>query len=60
LSALLSYIRRRGFDRGVVGNNKMWLAAWAVRRERLGVVLAASSVLLAFFTAEFSRWVWIA
>jgi hypothetical protein len=31
-----------------------------MRRERLGVVLGASGVLLVFFTAEFARWVWIA
>jgi hypothetical protein len=39
---------------------QMWLAAWAVRRNRLPAVLAVCAVLLAFFTAEFSRWVWIA
>jgi hypothetical protein len=39
---------------------QMWLAAWAVRRERVGVVLCVSAALLAFFSAEFARWVWIA
>jgi hypothetical protein len=31
-----------------------------VRRRRLAPVLVLSAALLAFFTAEFARWLWIA
>lgn len=39
----------------------MWLAAWLARRRRVAyVLLGVSALALAFFTAEFSTWHWVA
>jgi hypothetical protein len=39
---------------------QVWLAVWAVDRDRLAPLLLASATLLGFFTAEFAAFRWVA
>lgn len=51
----------RGLDRyaSVLFPLFMWAAAWATERRAMRPLLIVSSVLLAFFTAQFATWHWV-